>query len=53
MAAALAKTKSLFIKVSSTIITNKTNKYDMKLKNRDFVNAEICIFIAFILFIPL
>ena len=50
MAAALAKTKSLLLKVSITIITNKTNKYDIKLKASDLVNADIFVFISFSLY---
>jgi hypothetical protein len=40
MATDLEREKSLLLNVSSAIITNKTNKYAIKLKNSDFPNAD-------------
>ena len=46
MAAARSNTKSLLLNVSITIITNKTNIYDMKLKNNDLAKADIFILMS-------
>jgi hypothetical protein len=51
MAAARSKTKSLLLNVSITSITNKTNIYDIKLKNNDLAKADIFILISISLFL--